>query len=137
MPECVMQPWPTLTLKLQKRKYTPSLMPHSNRFGLFNAAPPIAVGENNYGVKKIPERDENGKPLAGPRNFYTNKKIQGKTPDNCLFSKPTYNSIGDPFKGTAKAILEKDSTWADHENPFKPYGNEKRKVPKKYPVSWM
>lgn len=88
-------------------------------------------------MKVYPEKDETGKPMTGPRNFYTNKKIQGKTPDAQLFGKPTYISIGDPFKSAAKKILEKPETAVDHDLKFKPYGNEKRKVPKKYPVQWM
>ena len=71
-----------------------------------------------------------GKVVTGPRNFYTAKGIPGKNPDACLFSKPGYNAIGDPFKMAGKAIVtKKPETAYAHDNAFKPGGNEKRKIP--------
>lgn len=77
-----------------------------------------------------------GKVVIGPRNFYTAKGIPGKNPDACLFSKPGYNAIGDPFKMAGKAIAsKKPETAYAHDFAFKPYGTEKKKkpfVPKAY-----
>ena len=69
------------TSKLKKRKYSAWLTIDSNRFGLFNAPAPVAIGENkSFGVKPFPEKDEMGKVVTAPRNFYASPN-QGKTPD--------------------------------------------------------
>ena len=52
--------------------------------------------------------------------------------------KPTYNAIGDPFVMAGKRIVEESKTpKVDHDCAFKPYGHEKRKVPKKAAAPWM
>lgn len=49
---------------------------------------------------KEAKKDEDGKPLIGPRNFYTTRMKVGHT-DSILFGKPSYVSIGNPFKMNA------------------------------------
>jgi len=46
------------------------------------------------------KKDEDGKPIIGPRNFYTTRMKVGHT-DSILFGKPSYVSIGNPFKMNA------------------------------------
>ena len=59
-----------------------------------------AIGDNNVFKPKTRNVDEDGRVVVGPRNFYTNKMKTGKI-DKILFSAPTYNAIGDPFKMAA------------------------------------
>jgi hypothetical protein len=59
-----------------------------------------AIGDNHVFKPKQRKVDEDGRVVTGPRNFYTNEMKKGKM-DNQLFSKPSYNAIGDPFKMAA------------------------------------
>lgn len=68
--------------------------------------------------------DEDGRVVVGPRNFYTTKMKTGKT-DKILFSRPTYNAIGDPFKMAAigmtrTTITDKEIKAAHDDKPFIP-----------------
>ena len=78
------------------------------RFGLFSSAVSLAIGETNMFVPKkgnlilsqtfIANKDEEGKPVIGPRNFTTKPLKKGKT-EGVYFSKASsYIAIGDPFK---------------------------------------
>jgi hypothetical protein len=46
---------------------------------------------------KEAKKDEDGKPIVGPKNFYTTIMKVGHT-DSILFGRPSYVSIGNPFK---------------------------------------
>lgn len=75
-----------------------------------------------------------------PPNIKTNKRILGKTPDQMLFSKPTYTAIGDPFRMVANDVLKGGKNPHEkggHDRAFKPYGNPKERAPKKAAVEWM
>lgn len=73
------------------------------RFGLFSQPVSTAIGDNNVFKKKTRNVDEDGRVITGPRNFYTTGLKVGKT-DKQLFSRPTYNAIGDPFKMAAIGV---------------------------------
>ena len=70
------------------------------RFGLFSQPMSNAIGDNNNYKHKERKLDEDGHVYVGPRNFYTKKAKRGKM-DAALFGKPSYISIGDPFKMAA------------------------------------
>ena len=46
----------------------------------------------------IANKDEEGKPIVGPRNFTTRPVLKGKTDKVLLAKAVSYTSIGDPFK---------------------------------------
>ena len=57
-----------------------------------------------------------------------------------LFSKPSYNAIGEPFKVAAIQSLgggKNPHEVGGHDRTFFPYGNQKTKAPKKAAVEWM
>jgi len=57
------------------------------RFGLFSQPVSNAIGETNKYPKKKANRDpEDGKPIIGPKNFYTRGIVKGKA-DNIYFSR--------------------------------------------------
>ena len=66
------------------------------RFGLFSQPVSTCVGETNKFVEKKADKDEDGKVIIGPRNFYTKKMLRGKT-DKVYFGRGSYNAVGDPF----------------------------------------
>jgi hypothetical protein len=43
-------------------------------------------------------KDEEGKPVIGPRNFTTRPTLKGKTEKVYFARAASYTSIGDPFK---------------------------------------
>lgn len=45
---------------------------------------------------KEANKDADGKPIVGPRNFYTTRMKVGHT-DSILFGRPSYISIGNAF----------------------------------------
>ena len=71
-------------------------------------------------------KDEEGKPVVGPRNFTTKPLKKGKT-EGVYFSKASsYIAIGDPFKesGFQMRTSEKDGhIKAGHDKEFKPAKN--------------
>lgn len=78
-------------------------------------------------------RDEDGKPVVGPRNFYT-KRIRGGKDDGVYFSKQSYLCIGDMYKAKSTAglrTIEKDATRrakGGHDFAFKPAKNPREKI---------
>lgn len=60
----------------------------------------------------------------GPANIVTGPGQKGAAIDRCLFSKPTYNALGEPYKGDSKGLNRKDDKSAilaaGHELAFKP-----------------
>lgn len=56
----------------------------------------MAIGDDSYGYKKIPERDENNKPMVMPRNPCASALKKGKD-YSVYFSKPSYTTIGDKY----------------------------------------
>jgi len=75
------------------------------------------------GVTCVANRDEEGKPVVGPRNFTTKPMKKGKT-ENVYFARASsYLGIGDPFKEAAFQMRcsEKDGhIKAGHDKAFKP-----------------
>jgi hypothetical protein len=94
---------------------------NQQRFGLFSQPGSLALGENNYGKKKMPTRDEDGRVQTEPPNFLTTKTKKGAT-DAVLFSIPSYVSQGDPFTDNKLKMREgkKDGYKAVADLPFKP-----------------
>ena len=46
---------------------------------MFSQPVSTAIGETNKFIVKKANKDEEGKPIIGPRNFYTKKMSKGKT----------------------------------------------------------
>ena len=67
------------------------------RFGLFSQPVSTAIGDTNKFIEKKADKDEDGKVIIGPRNFYTKKMKRGKT-DAVYFGRQSYNACGDPFQ---------------------------------------
>lgn len=71
----------------------------------------------------IANKDEEGKPIVGPRNFTTKPLKKGKT-ENVYFARAaSFTAIGDPFKepGLAMRTSVKDGHLkAGHDKAFKP-----------------
>jgi hypothetical protein len=58
----------------------------------------VAIGETNkYPPKKANRDPEDGKPIIGPRNFYTRPVHAGKD-DRIYFSRSSYVACGDPHQ---------------------------------------
>lgn len=78
------------------------------RFGLFSSAVSLAIGETNMFVPKkgnqllvkhfTANKDEEGKPVIGPRNFTTKPLKKGKTEGVYFAKASSYLAVGDPFK---------------------------------------
>lgn len=71
---------------------------------MFSVPISTAIGDDTYFKPKPPRRDAEGAVITDPRNFTTKNVKKGKT-DDALFSKPSYVSIGDPFKETNKLAM--------------------------------
>ena len=103
------------------------------RFGLFSQPVSTAIGDTNTFQAKKNYKDEDGNVITAPRNFYTNKLKKGNN-DNILFSKPTYNAIGNPFKEagmSAMRTMVKDAyTRGGHDRDFRPTKNPQEKLHK-------
>ncbi len=102
------------------------------RFGLFSQPVSVAIGDTNKFITTKANRDEEGRVIIGPRNFYTKKEKKGKI-DSVYFLKPSYNASGDPYRPmTASAgmrSLTKDGFLkAGHEMNFKPAKIVKEKL---------
>ena len=75
--------------------------------------------------RKDPRRlDEDGKVATAPRNFYTGPVKKGKT-DSVYFSKPTYTSIGDPFKMVAMEAMRSVKPKVDGKPGWEQTGHER------------
>lgn len=118
-------------------------MGNEQRFGLFSQPPPIAVGESNIYPTKTAQKDEDtGKPVSGPRNFYTKQFLKGKIESHpkrgsSYFAPATFNAPGDKYhdpkpmgRGQGKAPMM--------DVPFKPAKTvtHAKKAPQ-YNVEWM
>lgn len=71
-----------------------------------------------------------------PPNIRTGPGKKGHT-DSILFSKASYNSIGDPFKGAALSMVRKEDRAAQiavgNEKPFKPQNHVRQPTNATYP----
>jgi hypothetical protein len=72
----------------------------------------------------IKPRDEDGKVITEPRNFFTTRMKRGQS-DKVLFSKPGYNALGDPYRGmtadaTKRTTVKDGFRKAGHDLDFKP-----------------
>jgi hypothetical protein len=80
-----------------------------------------AIGDTFVFKPKKIDIDEDGKVIIGPRNFYTNRTKTGAN-DKQLFSKPSYNCIGDPFKmaaiGMTRTTKKNGHIAAGHDKNF-------------------
>lgn len=68
-------------------------------------------------------KDEEGKPIIGPRNFTTRPTLKGKTEKVYFARAASYTSIGDPFKEMNLQMREsvKDGHLkAGHDRVFRP-----------------
>lgn len=66
------------------------------RFALFSQPVSIAIGDDSYDYKQIPERDEQGKPVTMLRNPCASALKKGKD-TSVYFSKVSYTTIGDLY----------------------------------------
>ena len=109
---------------------------NKQRFGLFSQPGGLAIGENTIGVKKLPQKDEDGRVQTEPPNFLTTKTKVGHT-DQVLFSAPTYVSTGDPYTDNKLKMREgkKDGYKAVSDLPFKPAKNTGINLKKEH--EWM
>jgi len=101
------------------------------RFGLFSQPVSVAIGETNKFPSKTAHKDEDGRPIVGPRNFYTKREKRGKD-DSVYFSRQSYLCIGDLYKQRSTAglrTIEKDG-WkkGGHDFNFKPTKNTREKM---------
>jgi len=98
---------------------------------LFSAQVSNALGEtNSHGVPKVARRDEDGKVVTEPRNFYTTSVKKGHS-DKVLFSKPSYVSVENPYSEPVEKVLRsadpKGHSKAGHDAIFKPAKNVRDK----------
>ena len=98
-------------------------MAQKMRHGMFSVPISTAIGDDTYFKPKPARRDAEGAVITDPRNFTTKNVKKGKT-DDALFSKPTYVSIGDPFKEQNKLPMRTAKPdgfkEAGHDLNFKP-----------------
>lgn len=71
--------------------------------------------------------------LIDPPNIITNPVKKGASIDKVLFSAPSYNAVGEPFKTAGASIVTRNVdknkvTAAGHENQFKPARTVKEPV---------
>jgi hypothetical protein len=71
---------------------------------MFSVPISTAIGDDTYFQPKKARRDAEGAVITDPRNFTTKNVKKGHT-DEVLFSKPTYVTVGDPFKEAAKVPM--------------------------------
>lgn len=124
------------------------------RFGLFQAAPPLSIGDDGQYQKtkaRIDPLGENPKEvLINPKNVITRPVKKGPAIDSTLFDKPGYTAVGDPYIqvwGTINerkedrmiigTILERREDRATqilngNEKPFKPQSRVKIPVKSAY-----
>lgn len=99
---------------------------------MFSSPAPIAVAENTqYATIKEANKGEDGKPICGLPNIKTNRSILHKTPDSRFFSRPSYNTIGEPFKMAGAMSLRRNKEEflvGGHDRDWKPMNNVKERV---------
>lgn len=99
--------------------------PYKEKYGLFSYTGSLAIGDDSYDKRKIPERNKDGSVKTAPRNFLTKPVKTGKTAD-VYFSSPLFHSIGDKYKDPNRAqSIEKERASKMYEKqdaPFKPCG---------------
>lgn len=95
-----------------------------------------AIGDNNYFPVKKARRDQEGAVITDPRNFTTKKPKKGHGPD-VTFTKPTFATIGDPYKNAATVPMRssKHEGYKDagHDKDFKPAKSLQRHVKADFP----
>jgi len=111
------------------------------RFGLFLAAPPLAIGDDGHYQKTKPRVDptaENPKEIViGPRNILTKNVKNGPAIDSTLFEKPGYTAVGDPYIQIYGEILERKEyrskqIESGNEKPFRPTRHVRHEVVASY-----
>jgi hypothetical protein len=107
---------------------------YRQRFGLFSQPVSNAIGETNRFPRKKANRDpEDGKPIIGPRNFYTRPVKKGRT-DGIYFSKQSYVAVGDPYQQLSNVGLrttlndEARKLKGGHDHNFKPAKNTRERL---------
>lgn len=92
------------------------------RFGLFSQPASTAICDNSVDKNLKAKKDEDGKVITGPRNFYTTKMKKGAAED-VLFAKNGYLG-GGPLINAAinsmRTIVKDGHLKAGHEKDFKP-----------------
>lgn len=103
------------------------------RFGLFSQPASTAIGDNNKYPTKTANKDEDGKVIIGPRNFYTTKMKRGKD-DSVFFSRPSYVCTGDLYRQNShnglRTIKKDGHVAAGHDRAFRPAKDPGIKVDK-------
>jgi hypothetical protein len=91
----------------------------------------VAIGDTNKFPSKTANKDEDGRVIVGPRNFYTKREKRGKD-DSVYFSRQSYLCIGDLYKQRSTAglrTMEKDGfKIGGHDFNFKPAKNTREKL---------
>lgn len=69
--------------------------------------------------------------VIDPPNIRTKPVQKGAAIDRCLFTKPGYNALGEPFKPPIRGLARKEDRAKQiaegHEKPFKPQSNVKER----------
>ena len=103
---------------------------------MFSQPASTAIGDTNMFRAKEAKKDEDGKPIVGPKNFYTTRMKVGHT-DSILFGKPSYVSIGNPFKINAmegmRSFIKDGHIKAGHDKAFSPARDPHEKVRAPFP----
>lgn len=101
------------------------------RFGLFSQPVSVAIGETNKFITKTAAKDDDGRVVTGPKNFYTKNGKKGKD-DSVYFSRQSYICTGDLYKARSTAglrTLEKDAYLkGGHDVNFKPAKNTRERL---------
>jgi hypothetical protein len=102
------------------------------KYGLFSFTGSLAISDDSIGQPTKPRRDPDGSVKLGPRNFYTSPSKRGNSVD-VYFSKPEFNTIGDPYKPPHKRTIKSstDNIKRPTEAPFK-LGSEYKPVAAPY-----
>lgn len=109
---------------LRGKHFTESLqLSQKMRHGMFTVPVSNAIGENNYFPPKKARRDAEGAVITDPRNFTTKKPKKGQGVD-ATFTKPSFVTVGDPFKTAAsvpmRTLKHEGFKDAGHDKDFKP-----------------
>ena len=101
------------------------------RFGLFGQPASLAISETNYFKATICHKDKDGKVPEALKSFTTSPVKKGGV-DSVLFSKPGYNSIGEPYidpgKFSLRASPKDGHIKAGHDKAFMPAKDTMRRV---------
>ena len=105
--------------------------PYKEKYGLFSYTGSLAIGDDSYDKRKIPERNPDGSVKTAPKNFLTKPVKSGKTTD-VYFSAPQFHTIGDKYKDPDRVhSIERERAskmYQQMEAPFKPCGSAHEKV---------